>query len=86
MSSPVNLTENLKKLKEIADWFDDQENLDVEQGLLKVKEATILIKESRGRLSEVKNEFTEIKKEIETEQLDPVNQSTVVDKVDDSTF
>ena len=33
----VNLSENLEKLAAIAAWFDDQEEVDIEEGLLKVK-------------------------------------------------
>ncbi len=60
-----NLNSNLKKLAEISEWFDKQEEIDVEEGLKKVKEAAILIKSSKERLKEVENEFEEIKKEIE---------------------
>ena len=62
-----NLSNNLKKLAEISDWFDKQDEVDVEEGLKKVKEAAVLIKASKERLKEVENEFEEIKKEIETE-------------------
>jgi len=60
-----NLNSNLKRLAEITDWFDNQEEIDVELGLEKVKEAVSLIKSSKERLKEVENEFEEIKKEIE---------------------
>ncbi|MBI2449973.1 MAG: exodeoxyribonuclease VII small subunit [Candidatus Nealsonbacteria bacterium] len=60
-----NLNTNLKRLAEITEWFDDQEEIDVEQGLEKVKEAVSLIKMSKERLKEIENEFEEIKKEIE---------------------
>lgn len=62
-----NLNENLKKLKEISDWFDKREEIDVEIGLEKVKEAVVLIKSSKERLKEIENEFEEIKKDIETD-------------------
>jgi exonuclease VII small subunit len=62
-----NLNNSLKRLSEISEWFDKQEEIDVEEGLKKVKEAAILIKTSRERLKEVENEFEEIKKEIEPE-------------------
>lgn len=62
-----NLSENLKKLSEITEWFDNQEEIDVEEGLEKVKEAVSLIRASRARLKDVENEFEEIKKEIEPE-------------------
>lgn len=58
-----NLSSNLKRLSEIADWFDSQEEIDIEEGLKKVKEAAGLIKASRERLKAVENEFEEIKKE-----------------------
>lgn len=61
----IDLSKNLQKLSEIADWFDNQKEIDVEGGLEKVREAGVLIKESRGRLGEIENEFEEIKKDIE---------------------
>jgi hypothetical protein len=33
-----NLTQSLKQLKEIADWFDSQSEVDVEEGLKKVRQ------------------------------------------------
>jgi len=60
-----NLTENLKRLSEITGWFDNQEEIDVEEGLKKVKEAVALIKTSRERLKAIENEFEEIKKEVD---------------------
>jgi len=63
-----NLNKNLKQLAEITEWFDNQEEIDVEEGLKKVKEAVGLIKSSKSRLKEIENEFEEIKKEIEPEE------------------
>ncbi len=62
-----NLDNKLNKLSKIVSWFDEKEEVDVEEGLKKVKEASLLIKESRKRLSEIENEFKEIKKEVEIE-------------------
>ncbi len=61
----INLSNNLAKLEVIANWFDDQAELDIELGMAKVKEAAVLIKESKSRLKEIENEFKEIKKDIE---------------------
>lgn len=66
-TTSVNLSKNLEKLSAIAAWFDNQDEVDVEEGLQKVKEAAHLIKESNGRLAEIENEFEEIKKDIEAE-------------------
>jgi exonuclease VII small subunit len=63
-----NLNGNLKQLAEITAWFDNQKEVDVEEGLKKVKEAVSLIKSSRERLKAVENEFEEIKKEIDLEE------------------
>jgi len=60
-----NLNDNLKRLSEISNWFDSQEEIDVEEGLKKVKQAAELIKASKKRLNEVENKFEEIKKDIE---------------------
>jgi len=63
-----NLNDNLKRLAEITEWFDNQEEIDVEEGLKKVKEAAVLIKASKERLKAIENEFEEIKKEIDGEE------------------
>lgn len=60
----LNLTESLKKLEKINDWFENQQEVDVEQGLEKIKEGATLIKDSRKRLQEIENEFEEVKKEL----------------------
>ena len=60
-----NLNSNLKRLAEITEWFDKQEEIDVEEGLNKIKEASMLIKVSKERLKAVENEFEEIKKEMD---------------------
>jgi exodeoxyribonuclease VII small subunit len=63
----VNLKESLTKLNGIVEWFDEQEEVDVEVGLVKVKEGAELIKVCKKRLAEVENEFKEIQREIENE-------------------
>ncbi len=65
-----DLKSKLKKLKEIVDWFDNQEEADVEAGLTRVKEGAALIKESRKELSRLENEFEKVKKEIDIEEGD----------------
>lgn len=64
----VNLTESLEQLNGIVQWFEDQDNVDVEVGLEKVREAAKLIKSSKTRLAEIENEFKEIEKDIEDEE------------------
>ena len=58
------LKNSLKKLEEIIEWFDKQEEVDVEAGLERVKGGVALIKESKERLKELENEFEEVKKEL----------------------
>jgi len=65
-----NLSDNLKKLSEITKWFEDQEEVDIEEGLKRVREAAGLIKASKERLKAVENEFKEIKKEVDIEEDD----------------
>ena len=67
-SDNKNLSSNLKQLSEITDWFENQEEVDVEQGLKKVKEAAALIKASQERLKIIENEFEEIKKDVVLEE------------------
>lgn len=63
--TPINLKESLKKLNEIVEWFESQEEVDVETGLVKVKEGAELVKACKKRLSEIENEFEEIQRDAE---------------------
>lgn len=63
--SKNNLSESLKKLEEISAWFDQQEEIDLEKGLIKVREGAKLIKESRLQLKNIENQFEEIKAQME---------------------
>lgn len=65
MTKEKNLSENLKKLTKISEWFEKQEEVDIEEGLEKIKEAAKIIKETKKSFEEVENEFEEIKKDIE---------------------
>lgn len=60
----INVNDSLKKLEEIVDWFEKQEEVDMEAGLAKVREGARLIKIARERLKQIENEFEEVKKEI----------------------
>jgi len=61
----IKISESLGKLEEIVDWFEQQEDVDVEEGLKKVKEGAAIIKVLKTRLKEVENEFNEIRRELE---------------------
>lgn len=62
------ISDSLSKLEGIVEWFEDQQDVDVEEGLKKVKEGAGLIKNLKLRLKEVENEFEEIKREVEEEE------------------
>jgi exodeoxyribonuclease VII small subunit len=59
------LGDSIKKLEKISEWFDEQEEIDLEKGLEKVREGAKLIRESRKQLENIENEFEEIKAGIE---------------------
>jgi len=76
----TNLTDSLKKLEGIVNWFETQEDVDVEAGLAKVKEAATLIKGSRTRLAEIENEFHDLEKEISDDiQEEPIAQANATE-------
>lgn len=62
------LKDSLKKLKDIVDWFDKQEEVDVEAGLEKVKEGASLIRESKKQLKDLENEFEKVKEGLEEDE------------------
>lgn len=61
----IDLAANIKELRAIAQWFETQSEVDIEEGLVKIKEGARLIKESRVRLADLENQFEEVKKELE---------------------
>lgn len=64
MAKNNDITESLKKLENIANWFEKESEVDVEEGLKKVKEGAVLIKELKAKLAQVSNDFEEIKKDL----------------------
>lgn len=64
MKENNNLTDSLRELETIVSWFEEQENVDVEEGLKKVKLGAKLVINCRKRLREVENEFEQIQKEL----------------------
>lgn len=59
------ITESIAKLEKIVAWLDEQDQVDVEEGLKRVREGAVLVKQLRARLKEVENEFREVKEELE---------------------
>jgi exodeoxyribonuclease VII small subunit len=58
-----DFTKSINRLEEINTWFQN-EDFNLDEGLLKLKEGKDLIKKSRARLQEVENEFVKIKHEF----------------------
>ena len=59
-----SIQSQLKELEEIAQWFEKEEDFDIEEGLKKVKEGASLVKKLKTRVQEVENEFRELEAEI----------------------
>ncbi len=65
--SKASITQQLDKLDKLIRWFDEQEQVDIQEGLVRVKEGTELIKDIKSRLKAVENEFEELKKDLESD-------------------
>lgn len=60
-----NLRQSMKDLEQIANWFEQQKEIDVELGIKKAKEGAELLKTTKKQLEEIENEFREIKESID---------------------
>ncbi len=58
------LKDSLKEIENIINWFDEQEEIDVEAGLKKVKDGVALIKSSKEKLGNLENEFKKVKTDL----------------------
>lgn len=55
----------LNELQKIVAWFEEQDYVDVAEGIKKIKKGSELLKECRKELKEIDNTFIEIEKEID---------------------
>jgi exonuclease VII small subunit len=62
------IQKELKELEEIANWFENNSDLDVETGLEKVRRGAELAKSLKGKLKSVENEFREIEAELSDDE------------------
>ena len=63
-----SIAQSLEKLEKIIKWFDEQDQVDVQEGLDKVRQGAVLVKELRSELKSDENEFEELKKELDAEE------------------
>ncbi len=59
--------ESLDKLESIVEWFDKQEDIDLEEGLEKVKQGAEIVKDLKSKLKGIENKFKEIKGDLDEE-------------------
>lgn len=67
-----DFTKAIAEIEEINRWFQN-ENVNLDEGLMKFRRGLELIKKCQERLKEVENEFIEIKKDYGADK--PDNQS-----------
>ena len=60
--------ESLDKLESIVEWFDKQEDIDLEEGLEKVKVGAEIVKDLKSKLKGIENKFKEIKEDLDEEE------------------
>ena len=60
--------ESLDKLESIVEWFDKQEDIDLEEGLEKVKAGAEIVKDLKSKLKGIENKFKEIKDDLDEEE------------------
>lgn len=60
--------ESLDKLESIVEWFDKQEDIDLEEGLEKVKAGAEIVKDLKSKLKGIENKFKEIKGGLDEEE------------------
>jgi len=59
------LGHTLSELEKITQWFDSQQDVDIEEGMTQVKAGVELVKEAKAKLGKIENEFIDLKKSLE---------------------
>ncbi|MBI5793481.1 exodeoxyribonuclease VII small subunit [Candidatus Uhrbacteria bacterium] len=62
--SPINFAKAFEELEKITQWFDSQDQLDLDLGLKQFERGLELASELKKKLSEVENNVEEIKKKF----------------------
>lgn len=60
-----SFSEGFEELEKITEWFDSEENLDLEKGLKQFERGLELAGDLKKRLSEVENKVEEIRSKFE---------------------
>ncbi len=63
----INLSDAIKELKQITEWFEKQDEINIEESISKIKQGAVLVKECKEKLKEMENTFEEIRKELDSE-------------------
>ncbi len=58
------ISDELQELQKIVDWFESQEEINLEDGLQKVKDGSKIIKHLKSQIEAAENEFEVIKKDF----------------------
>jgi exodeoxyribonuclease VII small subunit len=61
----MNFSKAFAELEEITEWFDSEENLDLDKGLKQFERGLELASELKKKLGEVESKVEEIKKKFE---------------------
>ena len=56
-----NFAKSFQELEQITEWFDGEENIDLDEGLKKFERGLELSSELKKKLAEVENQVEEIK-------------------------
>ena len=60
----INFAKAFEELEEITQWFDSEENLDLDKGLKQFERGLELAGELKEKLSEVENKVQDIKEKF----------------------
>ncbi|PJA45455.1 exodeoxyribonuclease VII small subunit [Candidatus Uhrbacteria bacterium CG_4_9_14_3_um_filter_50_9] len=61
----INFGKAFEELEEITEWFDSEENLDLDKGLKQFERGLELAGELKKKLAEVENKVQEIKEKFD---------------------
>ncbi len=63
----MNFSDAFDELEKITEWFDSEENLDLDKGLKQFERGLELASELKKKLGEVENKVEEIKQKFQSE-------------------
>jgi len=75
MTKNFDFSKAIKELEEINNWFQNTDEIDLDQGFKKLEKGKDLILSCKDTIKEMENKFIDVKKELDYEEVADLSEN-----------